>query len=144
MKHSRASFIVSCLGLNLSRASKITPKLLSSAVSLKSLFIVTLSISPNLSSTIILVSSVDSSLRSLTPSSTFSLTRSAILVTNVARFTLYGIWVITICCLPEGDPQYALFHACEQFPYRFSYKTRCHFFQKYFLQMENLARKDFH
>ena len=62
----------------------------------------TLSISPILSSTTILVTSVDSSRRSLTPSSIFSLTKSAILVTSVARLTLYGIWVIIICCLPLG------------------------------------------
>ena len=44
-----------------------------------------------------------SSLKSEIPSNFFSLTSSAILSTNLALFTWYGISVTTICCLPFGN-----------------------------------------
>ncbi len=78
----------------------MTPKEDSSAVFWKSWLMTTLACSPRLSSITMRVFSSDSSRRSRMPSISFSETSSAIRVTRLARFTLYGISVMTICSMP--------------------------------------------
>ncbi len=96
IKSCRYSFKSRLLGRLLTTARKLIPKELSRAVCLYRLFITMSERIPFLRSITILIPFLsDSSLRSLIPSTFFSLTRAAIFFNNFDLFKAKGISVIT-------------------------------------------------